>query len=230
MGIGKVRSNCEAERDIIVQGFKDSLRVLKQAKNQIEIEAKASLYDIINDKTLSDEERYDQEKPFYEMLSEQEETDIRIRRTLLIGMFSFWELSLKEICEFYKLDLATENGIEQNKKQRNGNEQKNKKPHYNYNDYANAIFQSERPEIVNLINSEIKELRNYMTHGTAKADRIADIENLMNSHPEFCIGKACPNYFFTSYDGLENILKVFSDGLICAEDKAKIAYEQTKKA
>lgn len=164
------------------------------------------------------------------MLSEQEETDIRIRRTLLIGMFSFWELSLKEICEFYKLGIANDNGIEQNKKQRNGNEQKNKKPYYNYNDYANAIFQSERPEIVNLINSEIKELRNYMTHGTVKADKIADIENLMKSHPEFCICKNCSDFFITSYDGLENILKVLSDGLICAEDKAKILYEQTKKA
>lgn len=118
MTIAKGRTTCETERDTMVQGFHELLKVLKHAKNQTEIQAKAALYDIANDKALSDEERWSQMRPFNEMLTEQEESDIRIRRTVLIGLFSFWELSLKDLCEYYKINVTKAKNVKRKATQR----------------------------------------------------------------------------------------------------------------
>ncbi len=80
MTIAKGRTTCETERDSMVQGFHVLLKVLKHAKKQNEIQAKFALYDIANDKSLSDEERWYQMRPFNEMLTTPVESDIRIRR------------------------------------------------------------------------------------------------------------------------------------------------------
>lgn len=214
MTIAKGRTNCEAERDTMVQGFHELLKVLKHAKNQTEILAKAALYDIANDKSLSDEERWSQMRPFNEMLSEQEESDIRIRRTVLIGLFSFWELSLKDLCEYYKINVTK---AKKNKKENKSKRESN----LSENDYLNAIFRDNRPEIIGLISSQIKELRNYMTHGSADQDRQEIIDNLIKTHPDFCISKICDGYYISSYDGLDEMLKTITDGLTDAETTAK---------
>lgn len=224
MTIAKGRTDCESEREIIVQGFNDLLRVLKDAKKQTEEHAKAALYDIINDNTLSDEERWTQMKPFNDLLSEQEETDIRIRRTLLIGLFSFWELSLKEVCEYYKLDIAKVKGEKQKKKK----ESQKGEPHYTENDYLKAIFHTERPEKIDVISSKIKQLRNYMTHGSAGEKRRNIIDNLMALHPEYCIARNCGGYHISSYDGLDSILRNICDGLRIVEKDARTIAESIK--
>lgn len=225
MAFAKGRTNCEAERDTIVRGFTDLLKVLKQAKKQKETRIKAELYDIINDTTLSDEERQTQMNPFHGLMREQEETDLRIRRTILIGLFSFWELSIKDICDYYKLNIATvkcdKPKIKNNKPKENNR--------YSENDYLNAIFHSDRPEKVGLISSAIKQLRNYMTHGTANYDRMTIINNLMVTHPEFCISKIQNDYFITSYEGLENILNTIQDGLLYVETSAKTSQKHTNQ-
>lgn len=214
MTIAKGRTNCEAERDTMVQGFHELLKVLKHAKNQTEILAKAALYDIANDKSLSDEERWSQMRPFNEMLSEQEESDIRIRRTVLIGLFSFWELSLKDLCEYYKINVTK---AKKNKKENKSKRESN----LSENDYLNAIFRDNRPEIIGLISSQIKELRNYMTHGSADQDRQEIIDTLMAARPDFGISKVCGGYSINSYDGLDEMLKTITDGLTDAETTAK---------
>lgn len=221
----KGRTNCEAERDIIVQGYTDLLKVLKQAKLQKETGIKAELYDIIFDTTISDEERQTQMRPFYDVLSEQEETDRRIRRSILIGLFSFWELSLKEVCEYYKLDVAAAKEPKPKKK----NKSQNNEPHYGENDYLKAIFHTESPDKVDVISSKIRELRNYMTHGTAGATRKVAIDTLISTHPEFCISKECGDYSITSYDGLEQIMDTIKESLFCAEATAKQSKEQSNQ-
>lgn len=223
MAIAKGRTDCESEREIIIQGFNDLLRVLMEAKKQVEEHAKATLYDIINDNTLSDEERWTQMKPFNDLLSEQEETDIRIRRNILIGMFAFWELSLKDICGYYKICVkATKEPKAQNDKESSKGER------IYVNDYINAIFPLERPNVVELIINEIKELRNYMTHGSADEKRRSLIDKLMASHPEYCIAKNCGNYYISSYKGLDNILRNIYDGLQIAETVTKTIAESNK--
>lgn len=217
MTIAKGRTDCESEREIFVQGFKDLLRVLMTAKKQTEEHAKAALYDIINDNTLSDEERWVQMKPFNDLLSEQEETDIRIRRNILIGLFAFWELSLKEICEYYKIVV----GIPKIEKKNNEGKAPKENGFYKVSDYIKAIFPSELPNAVKLISNQIRELRNYMTHGSADEKRKVIIDKLMDSHPEFCIAKKCGDYHISSYDGLDSILMNICDGLRIAEKDAR---------
>ena len=214
MTIAKGRTNCEAERDIIVQGFYELLNELKHAKNQIEIQAKAALYDVVNDKSLSNEERLTQMRPFEELLSKQEEKDIRIRRTILIGLFSFWELSLKNLCEYYKINIT---------KTKNNKKESISKNVYKFseNDYLNAIFRDHRPKNIGLISSQIKELRNYMTHGNAGENRQAIIDNFIATYPDFCVSKINSDYYINSYDGLDKILKIINDSLIDSETTAK---------
>lgn len=220
MTIAKGRADCESEREIIIQGFNELLRVLIDAKKQTEEHAKAALYDIINDNTLSEEERWTQMKPFNDLLSEQEETDIRIRRNILIGMFAFWELSLKDICGYYNIDAGT------TKKPKAQNDKESPKGERTYvNDYINAIFPLERPNVVELIITEIKELRNYMTHGSADEKRRCIIDKLMASHPEYCIAKNYGNYHISSYKGLDSILRNIYDGLQIAETVTKTIAE-----
>lgn len=217
MVIAKGRTDCEAERDTIVQGFNDLLKVLKQAKCRVDEHAKAALYDIINDKSLPDEERANQSKPFNDLLSEQEEADIRIRRTILIGIFSFWELSLKDICEYYNIDVAAAKGT----KQKKVSNSKTTITKYSENDYLNAIFRNNRPEKVDLISTKIKELRNYMTHGSADKSRQKIINNLISAYPNFYITKTSNGYSITSYNGLENILMTINEELMHTEMTAK---------
>lgn len=224
MSFAKGRTNCEAERDMIVQGFNDLLQVLKQAQKQKEIGIKSEVYDIITDQSISEEEKYTQKKPFYDLLSESEETNIRIRRTILIGLFSFWELSLKGIFDYYNIDVeAAKLNNSQKKKQ-----SKDKTPRLSENDYLNAIFKTERPKEVGFISSTIKELRNYMTHGSADDDRKAVIDSLISSHPEFCVSKTQDGYFINSYDGLDHILNIIIEGLCSVEATAKAIHGQNK--
>lgn len=217
MTIAKGRTDCEVERDTVVQRFNDLIRVLKQSKNRAEEYAKASLYDITNDKSISNEEQRSLARPFYDLLSVQEETDIRIRNIILIGMFSFWELSLMDICANYPIDVVAAKGV----KPRKDNARKNDKTHYSENDYLNAIFPFGRPENVGMISSQLKEFRNYLTHGSANDGRHDAIKKLISTHPEFCVTKMQDSYHITSYDGLEQILETINDALICAETTAK---------
>ncbi len=210
----KGRTNCEAERDTIVQGFHELLKVLKHAKTQTEVQAKAALYDIASDKSLSYEEQWSQMRLFNDMLSEQKEADIRIRRTILIGLFSFWELSLKDLCGYYKINVAKAKDVNKESKSK-------KELNLSENDYLNAIFRDNRPKNIGLISSQIKELRNYMTHGSADQDRQEIIDNLIKTHPDFCISKICDGYYISSYDGLDEMLKTITDGLTDAETTAK---------
>lgn len=222
MTFAKGRTNCEAERDTIVQGFHELLYELKHAKNQIEVQAKASLYDVVNDQSLSNDERRSQMRPFEELLSEQEEKDIRIRRTILIGLFSFWELSLKDLCEYYKINVT------KTKNNKNKKEEISKHVYkFSENDYLNAIFRDHRPKNIALISSQIKELRNYMAHGNAGEDRQVIIDNFIVTNPDFCVSEISGDYYITSYDGLDKMLKIITEGLIDAETTAKNLKTQT---
>lgn len=222
MTIAKGRTDCESEREIIVQGFNDLLRVLNEAKKQTEEHAKSALYDILKDNTLSEEERRLQMKPFNDLLSEQEETDIRIRRNILIGLFAFWELSLKNICGYYRID------VEASKEPKSKNDKPRKGERTYVNDYINAIFHFGRPDIVELINTEIRELRNYMTHGSADEKRRGIIDKLMELHPEYCIAKNCGDYHISTYNGLDCILRNICDGLQIAETATKTIAKSNK--
>lgn len=167
-------------------------------------------------------------RPFNEMLSEQEESDIRIRRTILIGLFSFWELSLKNLCEYYRINVTHVKVKNVKKEAQAEKESKSKKePNFSENDYLHAIFHNNRPESVGLISSQIKELRHYMTHGSAGEGRQKIIDTLMATHPDVCISKICGGYSISSYDGLDKMLQTINDALTIAETTVRTLNVQT---
>ena len=198
------------------------LNALIRAKKQTDIHAKASLYDILKDDSISDDERLTISKAFNDLLSDQEEKDIRIRQAILIGLFSFWEISLHDICEYYGIWPTTSSTSSKDKKPT-----KQSYKLYSYN-YLNAIYSSKIPESSNLIESQIKELRNYMTHGCADSRRQAILDNLLTAYPEFHISSTNDTYYISDYAGLYNILKIISDELKDAENTAKNS-KTTKK-
>jgi len=58
MTIAKGMSNIKAEREIVLQGFREQIDVVEQSKVIQEQSIKAKLYDIITDNSISDEEKF----------------------------------------------------------------------------------------------------------------------------------------------------------------------------
>ena len=97
MAIAKGLSINEAERCIVMQGFYEQLEIAQQSQYAQETSIKAKLYDIIEDNSLDEDEKQSLKKPLISELEEIENKHIRIRRSVLIGLYSFWEVSLKAI-------------------------------------------------------------------------------------------------------------------------------------
>ena len=100
MSFAKGRSDCEAERDIIARGFVDMLDLLSKEESNTKDYFKARLYDLETDKNLSDEERQTYSSPLFTQMYDVDDKHDRIRRTILMGLYSFWETSLLNICEY----------------------------------------------------------------------------------------------------------------------------------
>ena len=233
MAIGEGITNCQNEREITATGFRDLLKVVQNAKNLTESNIKAILYDIITNPFDNPEEKNCQKRPLEDTLNEQEETDIRIRRAILIGLFAFWEVSIKEICEYYKVPIKKNNG----QKEKTWNKSENpdikynsvkeeKKPMYNSTDYISSIYDNDIPENVKIIDPSIKELRNFMTHGSTSEKRNQIIETLADNHPEFDI-KTGDSVYLSSYDGLVKITELIETTLNSTE---KYIIEKIRRA
>lgn len=226
MAVAKGITNCQSEREITATGFKDLLNVVQNAKDINESNIKAKLYDIITNPFDSPEEKDCQKQPFENALSEQEESDIRIRRVILIGIFAFWEISLKEICSFYKIPIIKNRGKkEETTNTKNNSNKKVKEPLYISRDYINAIYDNNIPENVKIIDSGIKQLRNFMTHGSANKDRFRIIKTLAENHPEFGI-KIEDSICLSSYDGLAKMTELIETTLTSTE---KYTIEKMKR-
>lgn len=202
MAIAKGRTNREAERDMIIQELRDLINVVKQSKEQNDEKIKAQLYDIVSEVSISEEELQTRKSPLIDVLSEIEETHIRIRHIILIGIFSFWELSIKDILQIH--DLTTTN--------------KSKKS--NLRKCINSIYGDVLPEKISIMDGGLRELRNYYTHGDLKKNKDLIIQNLIKHHPEFGITKSCSGYYLNSYSGVEAILNFVIEALHDAESIA----------
>jgi len=209
MTVAKGRSNCKAERDIVSQGFYEQLQILEASNIEQSKCFKARLYDIITDYSISEEERSTQKNPWELLLQESEESHIRIRRSMFIGLYSFWEVSLKDIVETYTNNSA-EKG-EQGKKQSSRQGAKN---------YIKHIYGNDVPELIKLMNTHMYEFRNYLVHGSLDDDRESEIDKLRNLYPALCIKKGCGCFYISDYKGLRNLLELISRELDNAENKA----------
>ena len=208
MTITKGRTNCQSERDLVLQGFSEQLQILENSQIEQENVFKARLYDIITDYSISEDEKSSLKYPWSNELQELEERHIRIRRSVLIGLYSFWEVSLMEIVRSIIPNYIEELKII-SKKTRN----------FGARDYVKLIYGANAPKSIELINYNICELRNYMVHGSMNESRKSLIDELRRLHPEFCIVSQCKESYICSYNGLKALLGLLSKELEAAETK-----------
>lgn len=211
MTIAKGRTNCKAERDLVFQGFTEQIQILEASQVEQENLLKARLYDVITDTSLSEEEKETQQLPWHTEFQELEEKHTRIRRSLFIGLYSFWEVSLLDIVNTHITDYL--------EKLQSLSKESWHKPYLGAKDYAKLIYEEKIPENTHLINQNICEFRNYMVHGSSIEKRESYIKELSEKYPEFYIEAKLKSYFISDYNGLKSILSLFSRELDNAENK-----------
>lgn len=210
MTIARGRTNCKADRDLVFNGFTEQLQILEKYQIEHEDAFKARLYDIIEDLSVSEEEKIYLKQPWLNELQELEERHIRIRRSVFIGLYSFWEISLMDIANTHTPSIA-EAASNSKKSKRSG-----------ASDYLKVIYEDGIPPSVTLIDNYIREFRNYMVHGALTKDRESAINTLMETHKEFCINRVCRDYFISNYKGIIEFLTLFAAELDKAENKMLI--------
>lgn len=218
MAIAKGLSINEAERFIVMQGFYEQLEIAQQSQYAQETSIKAKLYDIIEDNSLDEDEKQSLKKPLISELEEIENKHIRIRRSVLIGLYSFWEVSLKAI-------LSSQSFISPHSNKGNRQIERNSKKSKAWN-YLKQIYGEDIPNTSLLIDDAIRECRNYIVHGQLSSNQEETIRTLEVSNPEFCIGITCGNCVITHYSGLRHLLEYISRELDNAELAAKKQHNQ----
>ncbi len=213
MTIAKGNTSCQSERDLVLKGFSEQLQILEDSQIEQENEFKAHLYDIISDYSISEDEKSSLKHTWSNELQKLEERHIRIRCSVFIGLYSFWEVSLMEIVSSCIPNYIEELKIISNK---TGN--------FGARDYTKLIYGANVPKSIDLINYNICELRNYMVHGSMNESRESLIDELRRSHPEFCIVSQCKDSYIYKYSGLKVLLGLLSKELEATEtqiDKIK---------
>lgn len=205
MAIAKGRTNCKAERDLILQGLREQLQILVKSQIQQENLFKARLNEIITDNSLTSEEEYALRCPWTNQLQELEECHIRIRRSIFIGLYSFWEVSLMDIVNTHVPALIV----------RKSNKSKN----LGVSDYLKLIYGDTLPSSAYLIDNNVREFRNYMVHGTLTEKRKLLINELVSAHTEFCVKDVGQTYIISNYKGLFEMLTLLSKELDLVENK-----------
>lgn len=215
MAIANGISNNQAEREQVLNGFREQLEVVEQSQIVQEQSIKAKLYDIITDCSISDVERTSLEQPLNSELAIIAEKHSRIRRSIFIGLYSFWEVSLNAICDMVNFCTNTTKGYKSQKKE--GNEGKSKAWIYLNYIYGDAI-----PEGCLLIDGAIRILRNYMVHGNLTDSQKYDLSEFCSIHTEYSIKNLYGDFVITDYKGLTNLLDVISNQLSRAEKQILI--------
>ncbi|MCM1139922.1 MAG: hypothetical protein NC453_15255 [Muribaculum sp.] len=194
-------STNQAEREIVIQGFREQLEIVEQSQIAQEQSVKAKLYDIITDNLITEEEKHSIEFPYLKILEDLEERHIRIRRSIFIGLYSFWEVSLMNMSD---CQIANSGNTVQEQTKKNL-----QKKRLGASDYLSIIYGENIPESVDIINNNIRELRNYMVHGSNNPKRKEAIEELMEKRSEFHIKVSAGEYYFDDYEGLIKVLDSF---------------------
>lgn len=208
MSITKGKSDIEAERDLVILGFKEQINCLKDAFSLQESALKAQLDYISGDPKSGIDEITSIEKPYIEELQSIQEQHTRIRKTILIGIYSLWELSLKSIKDTKSLQSSkndTQLSIIENKK---------KSIAWNY---LNEIYNESIPSSSLSIDNSVRILRNHMVHGRLSEDHLCNLRKFALSHSNLHLAICNKECDFSNYDGLLNLLDIISCELSSAE-------------
>lgn len=209
MAIAKGLSNNHAERNIVTQGFYELLEIAQQSQYAQEANIKVKLYDIIENNALDEDEKLSLKNPLLSELESIENKHMRIRRSILIGLYSFWEVSLNDILSSLPSIYIHSNDNPQQKDRITSKSKVWK--------YLNQIYDGNIPNTSLLIDGAIRECRNYMVHGQLSSSQEEVIRTLQISNPNFCIRIVCGNCVATSYSGLRHLLECISSELDKAE-------------
>ena len=218
MAIAKGLSINQAERCVVMQGFYEQLEIAQQSQYVQETSIKAKLYDIIEGNSLEEDEKQSLKMPLINELEEIENKHIRIRRSILIGLYSFWEVSLNAI-------LSSQSFISPHSNKGNRQIERTSKKSKAWN-YLKQIYGEDIPNTSLLIGGAIRECRNYIVHGQLSSSQEETIRTLEVSNPEFSIGIICGNCVIAYYSGLRHLLEYISLELDNAELAAKKQHHQ----
>lgn len=214
--VAKGMSSSKHERDIVLLGFREQLDVVEQSQVAQEEAVKAKLYDIITNSSACAEEIDSIKNPYLSELENIYEKHIRIRRAIFIGLYSFLEVSLADISKKAKSIVKDADTMVDSMSKKAGKVSKG-----GVADYLKLIYKGDLPEVAITICNNIKELRNYMVHGSMNDDRENAIKSLIQSHPELHIIGAGKEYNFSDYDGIKYLINMFEHELNNAENKVK---------
>lgn len=210
MGFAKGRTDCRAERDLLLQSFDDLIEELALARKYQEITIKADLYDIHQDSQMDLEEKKSASKEYLDTLEDINERSIRIRRIIMIGLYCVFESSLKDIADYYNVlvekgDAQKLSNQRKNIKKDSGakNGRNNKKSDPGVSDYLHNFYNGFEEEYPEIIDPNLRELRNYMVHSSAPQSRIELIDKFRESHPEFNLIRSGKKFYFKTDNGIK---------------------------
>lgn len=192
MTIAIGRSIQESERASFKNGFYELFEAVMQSNKSVEDSLKSTLENIMSD-NIDKDEKYSLSRPYIEALEYQKERDIRIRNTMLIAIYSYFETSLNE------LTFHTE---------------RHRKDESYIRTYLRSIFGNDHiTKDLETIDVALRPLRNIITHGGIKTGDLDRIDDLIKEHPEFSINRIDQSIYISSYSGLRNILDFISNAL-----------------
>lgn len=206
MAIAKGQSDIKSERNFVILGFSEQIGVLKNAQFQKGIDLKAHLLDISSNSEIGNDERLTIGKPLIEELQNIEEQHIRIRRTVLIGLYSLWELSLRAIKDMKSVKIADAYSEVSKNRQRS----------IAWN-YLNAIYAGDIPLTALEIDDSVRILRNHFVHGDLSVDNLNHLKRFSEVYPDTNLRISNNSCYFSNYDGLLNLLNFISRELNDAE-------------
>ncbi len=167
MPVAKGMSLCRSEWLVRFQSFYDQIQLLNDAREKSETSIQNSLSNIELNKEISKEEKDTLRNPLYEALNDLREKIIRVRGTMIMGIYSAWEIALMQ------MSLTAQDKLEFKVKITSG-------PNHNrFSDYLKGIFGDQLPASIQIISTHIRELRNYLVHGSLTPNRRALINDLM---------------------------------------------------
>lgn len=192
MTIAIGRSIQESERATLKIGFYDLIEAVMQSNKSFEDSLNSTLESIMSS-NIDKDEKASLSRPYLEALDSQKERDIRIRNTMLIVIYSYFETSL------YELSFHSE---------------RHKKDESYIRTYLRSIFGSDHiTKDLETIDVALRPLRNILTHGGIKPGDLDKIDDLIKEHPEFSINRIGQSIYISSYTGLRNIIEFISNAL-----------------
>lgn len=192
--IAKGRSNIEADIDFMYESYESLIERIEMSYKKDIQDIKDIIQSVKEDITIDYEEKQSILRPYFDALDTLNQQNIKSKNALFCTIYSFWEISLYELCKYYKVEFYKKNG------------------NINYapriTDYLHELLNEEAIACIpKILLNELDELRNYFIHGTLSPQRKNIIKNI--SKEEFiCIQEINGDFILKSFTELRNTLKI----------------------